>query len=165
MCEICAQFYGTQGSLCEHKKQTHGDHQSASRASSVIESAYHPRCTKLMWPSIHLRPFFVHTVQRCFTQITKSRFISKLQTSLIKTNHTVVFNVFKGFVLRMLLDDHINCHLGLKPCKCILCDNSYQKKSNAINHGKKSHPHLYTIGDKVKIGGNLLQNNLHKICQ
>merc|ERR1712226_692109 len=58
----------------------------------------------------------------------------------------------KGFIDRVILEMHMNVHLGLKPFKCRYCDNFYQNISNQNAHERKAHPELYTtLGRQARV--------------
>jgi len=51
-----------------------------------------------------------------------------------------------GKSFSLLLGDHMNFHLGLKPYKCEVCGSGFQNKSNLLAHQRKT-----SCRDKVKL--------------
>ena len=45
----------------------------------------------------------------------------------------------RGFNNLESLESHMNCHLGIKPYKCDLCEARFQNKSNQLAHLRKVH--------------------------
>ena len=45
----------------------------------------------------------------------------------------------RAFLTRQSLESHMNCHLGLKPYQCDVCETRFQNNSNKVAHMKNVH--------------------------
>ena len=45
----------------------------------------------------------------------------------------------RAFTTKQALESHMNCHLGLKPYQCHICQTSFQNSSNKAAHMRNVH--------------------------